>query len=553
MNLKNHLNNNNINEEAIEEVFIEVIVIFNGSKEDLIKKIKDIGGTFLDLHQGFGIITIKLKDLVELKNIETIEKIEPPNNLFFRSFNEESIIVDYEDPFNEMQSSFENNKYSLTGSGVLIGFVDSGINFTHPAFKDFNNKTRIKYIYNINENKIYDENDINNALDEKKPFEFLNEKDLRGHGTSIASVAAAGGVVSKKYYGVASECNLIMAKLGSEEIFKNSWEIQVLKGISFLIEKAFNLKMPLVINLSINNDNANFLEEYLNRISSLENVTIVVSVGNSGDREKHFSDKLSVINKISWNVSVGEQKILMTLAKKRIDNFDIKIELPNGEFIEFKSDIQYGYFFVKNNKVEIYKELNQFNESLEVVKIFISNDTGYIASGTWTMVFNNKNIFGNLFDLWLPISRGGSRGTVFFNATRENTILAPALSSGVISVGSCNPSGELSVFSAIGSLENEEEIKPNIIAVGEQVLSVSKDWFAYISGTSIATAKVSGIVALLMEWGLVRGYDRELYGRKLKYYIQLSAIRNKSINYPNNEYGYGIIFFNEIIKLLEAD
>lgn len=552
VNLKNHLNNNNINKEAIEEVFVEVIVIFNEAKKEFIKKIKDIGGSFLDLYEGFGIITIKLKNLVKLRSIETIEKIEPPSNLFFRSFNEESIVVNYKESLNKFQLSYENNKYNLTGKGVLIGFVDSGINFTHPAFKDSNNKTRIKYIYNINKNKIYDEIDINNALNEKDPFKFLNEKDLREHGTNIASVAASGGTVPKKYYGVANECNLIMAKLGDEGIFKNSWEIQVLKGIRFLIEKALELNMPLVINLSVNINNANFLEEYLNRISSLKNVTIVVSVGNSGDSEKHFRDKLSAINKISWNVSVGEKRVLMTLTKKRVDNFDIKINLPKGEFIEFKSDIYYRYFFIKGNKIEVYKELDQFNENLEVIKIFISNDREYIASGRWTMIFNNKNVFENSFDLWLPISKGVSRETSFFNATRENTILAPALSDGVISVGSCSLSGELSVFSAIGPKKNEGEIKPNIIAEGEQVLSVSGDWFTYRSGTSIAAAKVSGIVALLMEWGVVKGYDKELYGAKLKYYIQVAALRSKQASYPNNEQGYGVISFNEIINLLEV-
>lgn len=551
MNLKNHINNNNINKDAIEDVFVEAIVIFNDNKEEIKEKVKNIGGSFLDLYQGFGIITVKLKELECLKNIEGIEKIEPPKGIFFKDFNDESVVVDYENGLDEFQSAYENNKYKLTGKGVLIGFVDSGVDFTHIAFKDFDNKTRIKYIYNINENKVYDEVDIENALKEKEPFEFLGEGDLKGHGTKIASVAAGGGMIPRKYYGVASESTLMMAKLDAEGTFKNSWEVQVLKGIRFLIERSIALKMPLVINLSVNSNSAVFLEEYLNRMASLENITVVASVGNSGDKERHFSDKFSNNNEVSWNISLGERRVLMTLRKKKIDSLNIKINLPKGEDIEFKDDDEYKYFLIKNNKIEIFKDLNPFDDSLEIIKIFIRNDEEDIPSGKWTMFLNNQNSVGNPFELWLPISRSINEETRFFNATRESTILAPALSEGVISVGSCNVNYELSVFSAIGVKKGEMEIKPNIMAEGERLLAATGNWFAYKSGTSVAAARVSGVVALLMEWGIVRGYDKELYGTKLKYYIQLAAVRSKYINYPNNEQGYGVISFKETIGLLE--
>lgn len=550
--LKNHINNNSTNKELIEDIFAEVIIIFKESAKEISDELNRINATFLDLYEGFGIVTIKIRDIAKLKSIRNIEAIEPPKLLFYNIENDESNIISYKENFEKIKREYKDNKYNLNGSGVLIGFVDSGIDFTHPAFKNFYNRTRIKNIYNIVKNKVYDEIYINKALAKKEPFEFLEERDVIGHGTNVASVASAGGLIDRKFYGVASQSTILMAKMGREGVFNNSWQIQIMKGIRFLVKRAKELEMPLVINLSLNSNNADFLNEYINKIGNLKNVTIVSSVGNNRNREKHFKGLFSKNNRVCWNVALGEQGILMTLIKGRKDNVDIKINFPEGNFLNFNSNNEYKYFSLNEMKIEIYKELHQFNEELEYIKIFFESKKQFISDGVWSVEFFNRVIFRDEFDLWFPISKSINEETRFFNATEEGTIVAPAVSQGVIAVGSCDENYIPSDFSSIGKWGEYSEIKPNIISQGERVLVVSRDGLIYKSGTSLSTAEVSGIVALFMEWGIVRGYDKELYGSKLKYYIQTGAVRNRFTKYPNIEEGYGVISFEGTMKLLES-
>lgn len=550
--LKNHINNNSTNKELIEDIFAEVIIIFKESAKEISDELNRINATFLDLYEGFGIVTIKIRDIAKLKSIRNIEAIEPPKLLFYNIENDESNIISYKENFEKIKREYKDNKYNLNGSGVLIGFVDSGIDFTHPAFKNFYNRTRIKNIYNIVKNKVYDEIYINKALAKKEPFEFLEERDVIGHGTNVASVASAGGLIDRKFYGVASQSTILMAKMGREGVFNNSWQIQIMKGIRFLVKRAKELEMPLVINLSLNSNNADFLNEYINKIGNLKNVTIVSSVGNNRNREKHFKGLFSKNNRVCWNVALGEQGILMTLIKGRKDNVDIKINFPEGNFFNFNSNNEYKYFSLNEMKIEIYKELHQFNEELEYIKIFFESKKQFISDGVWSVEFFNRVIFRDEFDLWFPISKSINEETRFFNATEEGTIVAPAVSQGVIAVGSCDENYIPSDFSSIGKWGEYSEIKPNIISQGERVLVVSRDGLIYKSGTSLSTAEVSGIVALFMEWGIVRGYDKELYGSKLKYYIQTGAVRNRFTKYPNIEEGYGVISFEGTMKLLES-
>lgn len=550
--LKNHINNNSTNKELIEDIFAEVIIIFKESAKEISDELNRINATFLDLYEGFGIVTIKIRDIAKLKSIRNIEAIEPPKLLFYNIENDESNIISYKENFEKIKREYKDNKYNLNGSGVLIGFVDSGIDFTHPAFKNFYNRTRIKNIYNIVKNKVYDEIYINKALAKKEPFEFLEERDVIGHGTNVASVASAGGLIDRKFYGVASQSTILMAKMGREGVFNNSWQIQIMKGIRFLVKRAKELEMPLVINLSLNSNNADFLNEYINKIGNLKNVTIVSSVGNNRNREKHFKGLFSKNNRVCWNVALGEQGILMTLIKGRKDNVDIKINFPEGNFLNFNSNNEYKYFSLNEMKIEIYKELHQFNEELEYIKIFFESKKQFISDGVWSVEFFSRVIFRDEFDLWFPISKSINEETRFFNATEEGTIVAPAVSQGVIAVGSCDENYIPSDFSSIGKWGEYSEIKPNIISQGERVLVVSRGGLIYKSGTSLSTAEVSGIVALFMEWGIVRGYDKELYGSKLKYYIQTGAVRNRFTKYPNIEEGYGIISFEGTMKLLES-
>lgn len=554
-NLKKHLNNNNINEQSIEEVLIEVVVVFKENAESFNERIKNLNGSFLDLYQGFGIITLKLKDLKSLNDIDEIQELKFPEGIFFSNSDSNSVIINYEGGLEDYFNSFKSNEYFLTGKGVLIGFIDSGIDFSHVAFRDFNNNTRIKYIYNVVNNKVFDELDINTAIRNKEPFNFLDERDFIGHGTMVASKAAAGGLIPRKYYGVANESNLMMVKLGIEEKFKNNWDFQIMKGIKFLIDRGNFLKMPLVINLSINSTRNNFwgesfLEEYLNRISALENLSIVVSAGNLGETKGHYAGDFFKKEDISFEVGENEGEIILNLLKNKSDEVDIKILNREKESFLLAED-NYRYFSFDKETIEFYRIMKSEKHPYETIKIVIRKKGNSIEKGKWEITFNDKKIEKGNFEIWLPTLENLNGETFFYNSEKNNTIAVPALSQGVISVGSCNKELKLSTFSSLGPRNIIFEQKPNLIAEGENILAASGSWFTFKTGSSLSAATVSGIAALLMEWGIVMGNDKELFGNKLKYFMQLGALRKIGQKYPNNNEGYGVANLSGVLELLE--
>lgn len=86
-------------------------------------------------------------------------------------------------------------------------------------------------------------------------------------------------------------------------------------------------------------------------------------------------------------------------------------------------------------------------------------------------------------------------------------------------------------------------IKPDLVAPGVNVQTIGTDGrFVSVSGTSFAAPFVTGSAVLLMEWGIVRGNDRFLYGEKVKAYLRKGAVPIRGErNYPNDKVGYGAL------------
>mgnify|MGYP004552180227 FL=1 len=144
-----------------EDESIEVVVLYGEAYEAVNDYVNKIGGVLDNLGYGFGIVTINIKDLIKLAESPDIQYIELPKSLYFTdSLSNRAACIDR-----------SREEYKVEGEGVVIGFIDSGIDYTHPAFRNDDGTTRVEYIYDLSlGGKVYDKNAINEALKNPDPF-----------------------------------------------------------------------------------------------------------------------------------------------------------------------------------------------------------------------------------------------------------------------------------------------------------------------------------------------------------------------------------------------
>ena len=526
---------------------IEVVIISGDNVDNISQTVDNLGGKYLNLGYNFGIVTIPVDKIIDLALVPTIQYIEFPKNLYTTDFesNRASCIT---------QISKVNG---LNGKGTIVGFLDTGIDYTHPAFINADGTTRIEYIYDLSlGGAVYSKAQINEALNTENPYDIVPSRDDVGHGTHVAGIACAGGNISSKYYGVAPESSIIMVKV-ARGLFTLSTEI--MKGIKFLIDKSKELNMPLAINISLStNDGAHngssLLEQYISTVSTLERVTIVIAAGNEGEAAHHVGGNLEGINEIFFNVSSDESTVVLNLYKSLLPSVSIELISPSGGStgeIAVKEGFQEGA--IGNSRYSIYLTgPKPFDVSGEI-GIIISGINEYITPGQWKISLRKLNNYDGTFDMWLPISEGLNINTKFVNPVVYNTLGIPATVRNVISVGSYNYLVDtISPFTGRGQIYEGQYIKPDIVAPGEGIYSaIPNRSFDKKTGTSMATPQVTGSAALMMQWGIVNRNDPYLYGERLKYFLMLGSKKGRrDISYPDPSWGYGELCLRDSFNIL---
>lgn len=532
---------NNLGEE------IEVIIMFGDSVDNVDNFVDNLGGNFENLGYGFGLVKIPVNNLSELVTNTKIQYIELPKSLYTTDLN------------SNKQSCVKSvrDELGLEGEGVLIGFIDSGIDYTHPAFINIDGTTRIEYIYDLSEGgKVYDKNIINIALSSLNPFSVVTSNDTNEHGTHVAGIACAGGRISPNYYGVAPKSSIAMVKCtrGRYALSNN-----IMRGIKFLVDKSKELNMPLSINISLStNDGAHngtsLLEKYISTVATLERITISIAAGNEGEAAHHVGGELKGDQIIPFNVASDEEHVIINLYKTILSDISIQVISPTSDN---SGDIVINEGFIEGNigrdRYQIFASGPKPFDINGEISIAINSKVKYLSGGKWEIIIKVLNDYEGYFDMWMPISEGLNVKTKFLKPTILNTLGIPATVANIISVGSYDYlTNNISSFSGRGSEMNFSNIKPDLVAPGENIISVvPNESFDSKSGTSMATPHVTGIAALLMEWGIVKGNDLYLYGERLKYYLIEGAMRKRrDILYPDPSWGYGEVCALDTMNLL---
>ena len=528
---------------------IELVVLYGDNFLRFKNSVDAIGAKVEDLGYGFGILIIKVNDLNRIIELEGLQYIELPKILYTSAYdsNRASCIP-----------SVWNN-YNLTGEGILVGFLDTGIDYTHNAFKDDEGNTRIEYIYDLENGVVYDRNKINEALKSEDPFSVVPEIDLSGHGTHVAGIACAGGNINFDNYGVAYKSSIAMVKITGENSLRAALSTQLMRGLKFLMDKSNEINKPLVVNISLSTNDgshngSSLLEKYIQTFTQLQKAVIVVAAGNEGNSAHHVGGKMKKEEDLDLNIGDGEKGIILDFFKPVLVNVSVEVISPTGISTgPMELSESYKERFVGREKIVVYSTgPKPFDiQGQTTISILPLGDT--ITSGGWRIIVRKLNNYEGYFDIWLPIAEGLNERTRFLQPDVYNTLGIPATVEGVISVGSYNfLNNNLSAFSGRGVVRPEWLIKPDLVAPGENILStVEEQGFDTKSGTSMAAPQVAGICALLFEWGIIRNNDPFLYGERIKYYLIKGAKRTIfGEAYPNPDLGYGFVCLDRTMELL---
>ncbi len=462
--------------------------------------------------------------------------------------------------------------WNLNGQGVLVGIVDSGIDYRHPDFIKADKTTRILKIWDQSVpgnppqgyamGSEYGSEQLNQALEaptQQEAYQIVPSRDSSGHGTAVAGIAAGNGRASEGVYrGVATDSSLLVVKLGNPKKDSFPRTTELIQGIDYVIRQAISMRMPLALNLSFGNNYGShrgdtLLETYLTSVANLGRSCICVGMGNNGADALHTSGQIEMGRTEQVEVLVGdyEPSLNIQLWKSYADQIDIFLTHPDGTTVgPLYEDLGPQRHRLGQTQLLIYYgKPSPYSASQEIYFDFIPSGS-YVDGGIWTITLQPRKVVDGGYNLWLPGGGVLNSGTRFYFPTPEATLTIPSAAPRIISVGAYN-SRTLSYadFSGRGFLNMGYQMKPDLAAPGVNIRTAQVGGgYTTVTGTSFATPFVTGAAALLMEWGIVKGNDAYLYGEKVKAYLRRGAKPLPGFDiYPNAQVGYGALCVRDSI------
>lgn len=455
----------------------------------------------------------------------------------------------------------------LSGRGVLVGILDSGIDYTLPDFRWADGSSRILGLWDQTLSREFTKEQIDEALAAPNPEErerLVPSRDLSGHGTAVAGIAAGSGLTAvgrtaPRYRGVAPASELLVVKLGTpgERSFPRTTEL--MRGLDYILREALAFNRPVAVNISIGNnygshDGASLLETFIDEAAGFSPNCIVIGSGNEGAAAGHSAGVLEApvagadrSQIVELSVGVYETALSVQLWKSYADSFGVELAAPDGTVIgPFRIGQGPQRYRLGGAEVLIYYgEPKPYSRSQEILLDFLPGGM-YLDSGVWKFRLIPERIVDGRYDFWLPGASVLNRGTQFLRRTPEVTLTIPSTAARAITVGAYDARRDTYAdFSGRGYLRNLNLVKPELAAPGVDVTApLVGGGYGPQTGTSFAAPFVTGSAALLMEWGMVRGNDPYLYGEKVKAYLIRGARQfgGGGMSYPNNRVGaYGNI------------
>ena len=456
----------------------------------------------------------------------------------------------------------------LSGEGVLVGIIDTGINYLDPIFRNLDGSTRIRRIWDQEEQSgtapreigygsEYTREQINLAIQSENPKETVPSFDTDGHGTFVASVACGGANPENLFIGAAPEAEMVIVKLKEAKEYLREYyfvdcdarcyqENDLVAAVFYLQKVQEELKRPLVICLAVGTSlgghgGYSILSEYLQNVAASEGIGIVTGSGNEADKRHHYLGILEQENNQPVEINVGNNTrgFVMELWTELPNLLALSIESPTGQTIgpvSLRRGIgEYVFVFEQTRVILNYRVLV---ETTGAQLVFFQFDRP--GSGIWKIIPETLELGNGIFHIWLPMEEFLTGNVYFIRANPEYTVMEPGDTGAVVCAAYYNGKENSIAVSSGRGYTRDNRIKPDFAAPGINVTGINlRGQFVARSGSSIAVGITSGALALFMEWLDRHGVN--LDASQMKNLLILGASRKTDMNYPNQEWGYGAL------------
>lgn len=458
----------------------------------------------------------------------------------------------------------------LQGNGVLIGLIDTGIDYQNSVFQNLDGSSRIVGIWDqtVQEGSPpegfyygteYRKEQIDEALSDADPFSVVPSRDENGHGTFLASLAAGSANAENQFLGAAPEAQIAMVKLkGAKQYLKEFYligtdgpcyqENDIMLGVFYLHQLALQLELPLVLCVALGTNQGSHtagspLEGLLEIYANTANRAVVIGAGNEANARHHFSDRVANQNDIKEvEIRVGENAggFCTEFWTDALNIFGISVISPSGEStyrFPIRSGQTQSYTFVFEGTT-VYVDYKVFVERLNATMIFLRIQAP--VEGIWKLVIEPVQVEDGIFHIWLPITEFLLNEVYFLRPNPDYTITEPGSTISGITVAFYNGNDNSIAIQSGRGYTRSERVKPDLAAPGVDVTgAVLRNRFVKRTGSSVATGITAGAVALLLEWIVYRSRQQSIDSTQIRNLLLLGTEKREGDIYPNREWGYG--------------
>lgn len=459
----------------------------------------------------------------------------------------------------------------LMGEGVMIGFLDTGIDYRNPVFQNIDGSTRIAGLWDQtiqtgNAPKAFDygseyrEEMLNEALRSEDPLSIVPTTDTNGHGTYLASIAAGNADVNTQFLGAAPEAILGIVKLKEAKNYLRDFyliredavcyqENDIMAGLKYLNDLAENEGLPLVLCIALGtnfggHNGTTLLSRILDQYALQLNRSVVIGGGNEAAMRHHFSytisEKMSQPVIAEIRVGSGINGFVAELWTKLPMVVTIVLISPSGERtrqVAFRQGYRYNFVFTFE-RTEVMVEYRLLLENNDSQLLFMQFKNP--VAGIWKIEIESATDAGGEVHLWLPVQEFLEGEVYFLEANPDVTLTEPGSTENAMTVAYYNSVDNAVDINSGRGYTRSNLIKPDFTAPGVRITGASgEERWVTRSGSSAGTAVAAGAAALLTEWILEQPGAKGVNSSQIRNIIILGAENLSEMERPNRQWGYG--------------